>query len=222
MPDLKNLKIDCLIFDMDGTLLDTVDDLADSVNYALKLSGYKEKTKDEVRLAVGNGITRLFELLLPEGKNNPDIYDCISKFKEYYMQIKKSKTKPYDGVIQLLEELKKRNYKTGIVSNKFDRGCKLHSSLFFGDLIDYAQGEDEQNGIIRKPNPAGVFKVMEKLNAKKENCIFIGDSDVDILTAKNAEIPCISVLWGLKSKEFLIKSGGEIFVQSPLEILDMI
>ena len=222
MPDFKNLKINTLIFDLDGTLLDTIDDIKDSVNYALSFLGYKEKTKEEVRLAVGSGILKLFETFLPDGINNPDIEIAVIKFKEFYSNLKVSKTKPYKGVIELLSELKKRNYKTGIVSNKFDRGCKMHSQMFFGNLINYAQGEDELNGIIRKPNPAGVFKVMKILEAKKENTIYIGDSDIDIQTAKNAGLPCISVLWGFRSKEFLIKSGGKVFVKEPSEILDMV
>ena len=217
-----NKNIDTIIFDLDGTLLDTVDDLLDSVNYALDSCGYPKRTKDEVRLAVGNGVYTLIERMLPDGKFNPDIYDVLEKFKEYYLQIKVSKTKPYDGIIELLENLKEKNYKTGIVSNKFDKGTKLHSKVYFGYLIDYAQGEDELNGIMRKPNPIGVYKVIKELNSKIENCIFVGDSEVDIQTAKNVGIPCISVLWGLKTKEFLIQNGGENFVSEPLEILDML
>ncbi|MCD8024564.1 MAG: HAD family hydrolase [Candidatus Gastranaerophilales bacterium] len=217
MFDVKNI-----VFDMDGTLLDTVDDLLDSVNFALETLGYNKKTKDEVRLAVGSGVTVLFEKMLPNGFNNPDITVCIQKFKEYYSNLKTSKTKPYDGIIPLLSELKKRGIKTGILSNKFDRGCKMHSRLFFGDLIDYAQGEDEFNGIKRKPSPMGLYKLLDEIKGKKENTVFVGDSEVDIQTAKNAGIPCISVLWGLKSKEFLAENGGKIFVSSPLEILDMI
>ena len=222
MPDIKNLKIDTLIFDMDGTLLDTLDDLKDSVNYALNYLGYREKTKEEIRLAVGSGITKLFERVIPGGLRNPDITECIKKFKEYYTNLKTSKTHPYDGIIELLKELKKRGYKTGIVSNKFDVACKMHSKEFFGDLIDYAQGEDEINGIIRKPNPTGVLKVLDILGSKSENSVFLGDSDIDIQTAKNANMPCISVLWGFRSEEFLIQSGGNIFVKNPSEILTMV
>ena len=227
MPDIKNLKIDTLIFDMDGTLLDTLDDLKDSVNYALNYLGYREKTKEEIRLAVGSGITKLgitklFERVVPGGLRNPDITECIKKFKEYYTSLKTSKTHPYDGVIELLTELKKRGYKTGIVSNKFDIACKMHSKAFFGNLIDYAQGEDEMNGIIRKPNPSGVLKVLDILGSKSENSVFLGDSDIDIQTAKNANMPCISVLWGFRSEEFLIQSGGNIFVKNPSEILTMV
>lgn len=217
-----NKNIDTIIFDLDGTLLDTVDDLLDSVNYALDSCGYPKRTKEEVRLAVGNGVYTLIERMLPNGKFNPDIYDVLEKFKEYYLQIKVSKTKPYDGIIELLKKLKEKNYKIGIVSNKFDKGTKLHSKLYFDNLIDYAQGEDELNGIIRKPNPIGVYKVIKELNSKIENCIFVGDSEVDIQTAKNAGIPCISVLWGLKTKEFLVNCGGEIFVNEPLEIFNML
>lgn len=217
MPDIKNI-----IFDMDGTLLDTVDDLLDSVNYALLSLGYNKKQKEEVRLAVGNGVSVLFEKMLPGGFNNPDMGFCIEKFKEFYSNLKTSKTKPYEGIIPLLKELRLRKIKTGILSNKFDRGCKMHCDLFFKGLIDYAQGEDEFNDVPKKPDPGGVYKVLEKINGSLCETIFVGDSEVDIQTAKNAGIPCISVLWGLKSKEFLIQAGGKIFVTTPFEILDMI
>lgn len=222
MQNLKNLKIDTLIFDLDGTLIDTVDDLTDSVNYALNYFNYPVKTKDEIRLAVGFGVSKLFENVLPSGVSDKRFMECIEKFKEFYTNIEKSKTHPYEGIIELLKTLKEKNYKTGVVSNKFNIATKMNCKKFFDDLIDYAIGEDEANGIIRKPNPIGVYKVIEKLNSKIENCIYLGDSDVDIQTAKNANIPCISVLWGFKSKEFLIKSGGEIFVSKPGEILDII
>ncbi len=211
--------IDTVLFDLDGTLLDTVDDLLDSVNYAMKCFNYPLKTKEEVRLAVGSGLVVLMERMLPSGA---DIYKVIEKFKEYYIQIKVSKTKPYDNIIELLQTLKIRGYKTGVVSNKFDRGTKQNCKHFFKDLIDYAQGEDELNGILRKPSPIGVYRVLEKLNSKVENSVFIGDSEVDIQTAKNAGIPCISVLWGLKTKEFLINNGAVNLVSNPLEILSMV
>ena len=214
--------IDTIIFDLDGTLLDTVDDLLDSVNYALSYFDYPLKEKEDVRLAVGNGLSKLMARVLPNGASDPNFMEAINKFKEHYISIKKSKTAPYKGIMELLTELKKKNYKIGVVSNKFDRACKQQCLEFFGELIDYAQGEDEFMGIIRKPNPAGVYKVLEILNSKSENSIFIGDSDVDIQTAINSKMPCISVLWGLRSKEFLIENGGKIFVENPLEILNMV
>lgn len=217
---MNNIK--AVIFDLDGTLLDTVDDLLDSVNYALEFYGYPQKTKNDVRLAVGNGVTKLIERVIPGGFKNPDVPFVLEKFKEFYINIKQSKTRPYDGIIELLENLKARGVKIGVLSNKFDRGCKLHCKEFFGDLIDFAQGEDALNGILGKPDTKGLFKVADALGAKIENCIFIGDSEVDIQTAKNAGIPCISVLWGLKTKEFLIQNGGKIFVNKPSEIFDLI
>lgn len=215
MFNFKN--IDTIIFDLDGTLLDTVDDLSDSVNYALSFFNYPLKTKEDVRLAVGNGITKLMERTSPKGAN---IEGLLEKFKEYYINIKVSKTHPYEGITELLEALKNKGIKTGVLSNKFDRGTKLHTEMFFKGLIDYAQGEDSINGILPKPNPFGLYKVMDIL--KSENCLFVGDSEVDIQTAKNAGVPCISVLWGLKTKEFLIQNGGNIFVNKPSEILDML
>lgn len=214
--------INTCIFDLDGTLLDTVDDLLDSVNYSLSSFDYELKSKEEVRLAVGDGLSKLMARVLPNGANDPNFMEAINKFKEYYISIKQSKTKPYDGIIELLETLKKKNYKIGVVSNKFDRACKMQCKAFFDDLIDYAQGEDEYMGIIRKPNPVGVFKVLEILNSNPQNSIFIGDSEVDIKTAENANMPCISVLWGLKSKEFLIQNGAKLLVNKPSDILNMV
>ena len=220
MEKLKNK--DTVIFDLDGTLLDTVDDLLDSVNYALSSFDYPNKTKEEVRLAVGMGVSKLMARVLPNGGSDANFTEAINKFKEFYINIKKSKTKPYNGVIKLLEELKKRKYKIGVVSNKFDRACKIQCDEFFGNLIDFAQGEDEFAGIIRKPDPSGVYKVLEVLNSDIKSSFFVGDSEVDIQTAQNAKMPCISVLWGFKSKEFLIQNGAEIFVSDPFEILDLI
>ena len=214
--------IDTVIFDLDGTLLDTVDDLLDSVNYALSCFDYPLKTKDEVRLAVGDGISKLMARTLPNGGSDPNFMEAINKFKEYYISIKLTKTKPYDDIVELLTKLKEKNYKIGVVSNKFDRACKKQCEEFFKGLVDYAQGEDEYMGIFRKPNPVGVYHVLEVLNSSPEKSIFIGDSDIDIKTAKNANMPCISVLWGLKSKEFLIENGAETFVEKPLEILNMV
>lgn len=214
--------INTIIFDLDGTLLDTVDDLLDSVNYALSSFDYPTKTKEEVRLAVGEGLSKLMARVLPNGGNDPNFMDAIAKFKEYYIGIKKTKTAPYEGITELLSELKKKNYKIGVVSNKFDRACKKQCEEFFNGLVDYAQGEDEYMGIMRKPNPVGVYNVLEILNSKPENAIFIGDSEVDIKTAKNANMPCISVLWGFKSKEFLIENGAQQFAEKPIDILNMI
>lgn len=212
-------NVDTIIFDLDGTLLDTVDDLKDGVNYALTKFNYPARTKEEVRLALGYGISKLFASFLPCGIENKDIVPIIEEFKKFYCAIEKSKTKPYDGIVELLKQLKANGFKTGIVSNKFDRGVKLHSEKFFPDLIDYSLGENEAEGILRKPSPIGVYKVMEELKAKK--AVFVGDSEVDIQTAKNAGLKCISVLWGFRPKEFLIENGGEVFVNTPSEILQL-
>lgn len=205
------------IFDLDGTLLSTLNDLASSTNYALRWAGMPERTIEEVRMFVGNGVKLLMERAIPEGVNNPKFEETYAKFREHYMEHNLDTTRPYDGVPELLHELKRRGKHLAIVSNKFYAATQDLAKHFFPDTIEVAIGEREN--IRKKPAPDTVLEALRQLNVSKEDAVYIGDSDVDIMTAKNCGLPCISVLWGFRDKEFLIKHGGKIFVDKPSEIL---
>lgn len=205
------------IFDLDGTLLSTLNDLASSTNYALRWGGMPERTIEEVRMFVGNGVKLLMERAIPEGVNNPKFEETYAKFREHYMEHNLDTTRPYDGVPELLHELKRRGKHLAIVSNKFYAATQDLAKHFFPDTIEVAIGEREN--IRKKPAPDTVLEALRQLNVSKEDAVYIGDSDVDIMTAKNCGLPCISVLWGFRDKDFLIEHGGSLFVEKPIEIL---
>ena len=205
------------IFDLDGTLLSTLKDLAASTNYALRWAGMPERSVEEIRMFVGNGVKLLMERAIPDGINNPKFEETYAKFREHYMEHNLDTTRPYDGIPELLRELKGRGKKLAIVSNKFYAATQELAKHFFPDTIEIAIGE--RDNIRKKPAPDTVLEALKQLNASKAGAVYIGDSDVDIMTAKNCELPCISVLWGFRDKEFLIKHGGKIFVDKPSEIL---
>jgi HAD hydrolase, family IA, variant 3 len=205
------------IFDLDGTLLSTLNDLASSTNYALRWAGMPERTIEEVRMFVGNGVKLLMERAIPEGVDNPKFEETYAKFREHYMEHNLDTTRPYDGVPELLHELKRRGKHLAIVSNKFYAATQDLAKHFFPDTIEVAIGEREN--IRKKPAPDTVLEALRQLNVSKEDAVYIGDSDVDIMTAKNCGLPCISVLWGFRDKDFLIEHGGSLFVEKPIEIL---
>lgn len=211
---------DTIIFDLDGTLLDTLDDLTAGVNYCMKKYGGPVYSREEVRGKVGNGIYVLMEKSLPGGRSNPHYADCMRDFPVYYGEHRKDRTKPYNGICEMLEELKAKNYKMAIVSNKFDAAVKSLNADFFACWIPVAIGESA--GVQKKPEPDTVFAAMRELGSTPENCIYVGDSEVDIDTAANAGIPCISVAWGFKTTEFLREHGAETIVSAPRELLDKI
>ena len=206
------------IFDLDGTLLSTLGDLAASCNYALRTNGLPERTIDEVRQFVGNGVKKLMERAIPGGLDNYKFDKTYADFRQHYMQHNLDTTKPYDGVMEMLEELRKRGKKVAVVSNKFYAATQELCRYFFGDLVPVAIGERED--IRKKPAPDTVLEAMRQLGATAEGAVYIGDSDVDIDTARNSGMPCISVLWGFRDKEFLLEHGATTLVSTPEEILE--
>ena len=206
------------IFDLDGTLLSTLGDLAASCNYALRTNGLPERTIDEVRQFVGNGVKKLMERAIPGGLDNYKFYKTYADFRQHYMQHNLDTTKPYDGVMEMLEELRKRGKKVAVVSNKFYAATQELCRYFFGDLVPVAIGERED--IRKKPAPDTVLEAMRQLGVTAERAVYIGDSDVDIDTARNSGMPCISVLWGFRDKEFLLEHGAKTLVSTPEEILE--
>lgn len=208
------------VFDMDGTILDTLEDLKDSTNFALEKCGYPVRTYDEVRRFVGNGIRKLIERAVPEGLTTEQIDRVHEVFTEHYKVHCADTTKAYDGIKPLLEKLRASGVKTAVVSNKADYGVQELCKEYFDGLFDYAVGERE--GIRRKPAPDAVNEALRVLGIDKSEAVYIGDSDVDFETAKNAELPCISVLWGFRDEEFLREKGATLFVHDPAEIYDII
>lgn len=210
------------IFDLDGTLLYTLEDLKDSVNFSLEKFGYPKRTLEEVRVFVGNGVRLLMERAIPNGTENKDFDSCLNCFKEHYAKNMYNKTKPFDGILDMLDELKIRGYKIGVVSNKFDLAVKELCKNYFNDKVELAIGESEAEGIRKKPYPDSVFKAMEILNCDKNKTFYLGDSEVDIETAQNSGLKCISVTWGYKDEQFLKAHGAKLIAHKPSDILEFL
>ena len=210
-----------IIFDLDGTLLDTLDDLWAAVNAALKKFSLPLRTKEEVRSFVGNGIVKLMER--SAGKVEKEVFDgVLAEFKRYYGEHCEDNTKPYEGIMPLLEELKKRGIKTAVVSNKADFAVKKLAEGYFQGLLQEAVGENEEGGIRKKPAPDSLLAVMQRLGAGTRSTVYVGDSEVDIQTAQNAGVVCISVTWGFKDREFLVENGATLLIDEPKELLEVL
>lgn len=214
------MKFDTIIFDLDGTLLNTLFDLKESTNFALKKYGYHEKTIDEVRMFVGNGVAKLIERALPDGINNPAYKNCLEDFKKDYKIRMYDHTAPYEGILEMLEKLNAAGIKTAVVSNKFDAAVKELCKKYFGKRIPVAIGESEN--VKKKPAPDSVLRAMDLLHARKDKTIYCGDSDVDVQTAKNSGLPCIGVSWGFRDKALLEKEGADYIVDSPNELISLL
>lgn len=209
---MKSYK--AVIFDLDGTLLDTLADLADGVNIALGMHGLPLRSLDEVRMAIGSGVVKLIERVVPEGRNHPAFEACLADFRREYAKISRNKTCPYAGIPALLAQLDAAGIRMAVVSNKFhDATVELVREYF--PIIPFAAGERESAGIRKKPAPDTVFLAMETFGVSADECVYIGDSDVDIETAKNAGMDCISVTWGFRDREFLTAHGASVFADSP-------
>ena len=213
------MKYQTYIFDLDGTLLDTLGDLAASVNYALREHGMPEHSIDNVRRFVGNGVRLLMERAIPNGTANPDFEATFATFRQHYMQHSLDTTKPYEGIPEVLQELKARGCHLAVVSNKMMAATQELIRHFFSDTISVAIGENETAGIHKKPAPDTIFEALHQLGVGQEDAVYVGDSDVDIQTAANSGLPCISVLWGFRDKDFLIRHGAKIFISAPSDLL---
>ncbi len=207
------------IFDLDGTLLDTLTDLAASCNYALRTHGMPEHSIDDVRRFVGNGVRLLMERAVPGGAGHPDFEATFATFREHYMQHSLDTTRPYPGIPEVLAELKKRGCRLAVVSNKMMAATVELCRHFFPDTIEVAIGENDAAGIRKKPAPDTVFAALKELGVEKDGAVYVGDSDVDFKTSVNAGIPCVSVLWGFRDSDFLIQHGAKTFISAPSELL---
>ncbi len=210
-------KITTIIFDMDGTVLNTLDDLTDSVNYVFSKFGLPARSRDEYRQFFGNGIGYAMKCAAPEGTPDSLIEEMIPVFKEYYDIHCLDKTGPYDGIIDLMKELRNSDFKMAIVSNKIDSAVKELNERFFSEYVSVAIGE--RPGVSRKPAPDTVFAALAELGSSTDEAVYIGDSEVDLMTAKNSNLPCIAVLWGFRDRDFLIKNGASAFAKTPKDII---
>ena len=216
------MKYNTYIFDLDGTLLDTLQDLANSVNYALRQYGLPEHSLDDVRRFVGNGVRLLMERAVPDGAQHPQFETVFATFRQHYMEHSLDTTRPYDGIVETIHELKQRGCRLAVVSNKMMAATQELVAHFFPE-IEVAIGEHEAAGIRKKPAPDTVFEALRQLGlvvgGETADTVYVGDSDVDIATARNSGLPCISVLWGFRDKPFLLEHGATTFVSTPQELL---
>lgn len=209
-----------VIFDLDGTLLDTLDDLCNSVNYSLRTNNFPERSLAEVRTFVGNGIRLLIERSVPEGTSKELIDKTFECFKTYYAVHCNDKTKTYPGVMDMLKELKKNGYKIAVLSNKAQYAVTKLCDIYFNNLLDDAVSAREN--VAKKPSPDALYICAENNNINLNNVIYVGDSDVDVATANNAGVKGIAVTWGFRSRELLIKCGAENLADNTDELLQIL
>ena len=214
------MKYKAIIFDLDGTLTDTLEDLYLSVNYALRSCGLPERSLDEVRRFVGNGVRQLIERAVPEGTDPPVVAKCFETFHSYYIIHCQDHTALYPGIATLLMSLHTKGYRMAVVSNKIQDGVTELAQSYFRGVIDVAIGE--QPGIPRKPEPDMLYNALAQLGVDASEAIYVGDSDVDLQTAANAGLPCISVLWGFRSRNFLVAHGATMLAETPQDILQLV
>ena len=205
-----------IIFDLDGTLLDTLTDLAEGTNYALRVNGFPERTTDEIRRFVGNGARKLIERAVPEGQIEAALEQVRQDFDIYYKVHCKDHTGPYPGIMEMLQELVQQGYALGVVSNKPDFAVQELIPEYFPDIFASVSGE--RQGVAKKPAPDLIREAMKNLQADSSNAVYVGDSEVDLEAAVNAGIPCISVAWGFKGKKFLEEQQAEMIIEKPSEI----
>ena len=205
-----------IIFDLDGTLLDTLADLAEGTNYALRVNGFPERTIDEIRRFVGNGARKLIERAVPDGQIEAALEKVRQDFDIYYKVHCKDHTGPYPGIMEMLQELVQQGYSLGVVSNKPDFAVQELIPEYFPGIFASVSGE--RQGVAKKPAPDLILEAMKNLQADSSNAVYVGDSEVDMEAAANAGIPCISVAWGFKGKKFLEEQQAEMIIEKPSEI----
>lgn len=213
------MKYDTVIFDLDGTLLDTLDDLMDSVNYCMEKYGLKTHTREEIRSFVGNGIRKLIERSVPGGLSHPQYEEIYQEMAVYYREHSQVKTKAYDGILDMLKCLHERGVKMAIVSNKNDDAAKKLASLYFADYIEVVIGATER--MEKKPAPDTVYEALKKLGKDQRKALFVGDSEVDSMTAKNAGMDCVLVTWGFRSKEELSGYPAKAVIDAADELIEL-
>ena len=209
------------LFDLDGTVLNTLDDLADATNAVLTANNMPTRTLDEVRRFVGNGVRKLIERAVPAGTDEPLVEKILGDFKAYYGAHCAEKTAPYEGILEMLAALRQNGVRTAVVSNKADFAVQALAKQYFGDLFDVALGEDTAKRPT-KPAPDMVYHVLNMLGATPAEAVYIGDSDVDVLTARNAGLRCIAVTWGFRDRACLQKAGATLLADTAKELQNLI
>ncbi len=210
------MGIKAVIWDLDGTLLDTLGDLTASTNAALAQNGMPARTMDEVRSFVGNGIRKLMERAVPGGAENPAFEQALSDFTRHYGAHSRDTTKPYDGIVEALDALAAAGVRHAIVSNKIDFAVKQLSRAYFGERMCAAVGDDPSRA--RKPAPDSVLAAMAELGVTAQEAVYVGDSDVDVITARNAGIPCVAVTWGFRDEACLRAAGATHIAHTPAQL----
>lgn len=214
------MKYELVIFDMDGTILNTLLDLTDSVNAVLAENGFPEKTEQQVRSYLGNGLLALARLSLPQGCDEGTVERVFSQLKDYYAGHCAIRTCPYDGILPLIRRLKAGGVKVAVVSNKIDEAVQSLCVDYFESIFDFAIGE--RPGMNKKPSPDPVFAVLDTMGFKREQAVYVGDTEVDIATAKNAGMDCIAVDWGFRNRDYLETLGAEYLISDPAAIADIV
>lgn len=214
------MKYNTVIFDLDGTLLNTLDDLRDSLNEVLSRHAYAQKSIEEVKRYVGNGVRNLVRLSIPEECSEDEVTRILEEFKDNYKHNMQNKTRPYNGIMELLLDLYRFNYKIAIVSNKYDTAVKELARTYFGNLIPVAIGETVD--VKRKPAPDSIYEAVKQLGSELSRTILVGDSETDARTAKNAGIPFIGVTWGFRCREVLREEGAAYLIDTPKELLTLL
>ena len=209
-----------VIFDLDGTLLYTLEDLMNSVNFTLDLFGYETCTLEEISSYVGNGVQQLLVRALPSDIDDKEFELCYACFKDHYSKHCCEKTRPYDGIMEVLRVLKSRGIKVGIVSNKYQSAAEDVCEHYFDGLYDMVVGESEY--CRKKPSSDGIDMIRDRFDISNDETIFFGDTEVDIKTGDNAGVYCVSVLWGFRDRTFLARNGAHLFIENPLDIIDML
>ncbi len=207
------MRYDTVIFDLDGTLLNTLDDLTDSVNELMREEGCPQRTKEEIRDFIGDGVKKLMERSLPAGTPEREVLRCLSRYREIYLKNMENQTRPYDKIPELLAKLKKMGVRVGVVSNKPDEATGKMCRSYFPGLVDAAIGDNPDRR--KKPEPDNVYEALRQLGAEKGKTLYVGDSDVDVITAKNAGLVCAGVTWGYRSRKTLEEAGADYLVDDP-------
>lgn len=213
-------KINTIVFDLDGTLLDTLDDLSNSVNFALRQHNMPQRSQKEIRSFLGNGIAYLMRQSVATGTSETEFDMAFQSFRKHYVEHCLDLTQPYKGIIPLLDQLKQRNVKMAIVSNKLHPAVQELNQRFFKEYITSAVGESAT--VRRKPNPDAVIAALKELGSSKEEAVYVGDSEVDLATAKNVGVPCVCVTWGFRDKEVLAKLHPDFLIDQPEELLEIL